>query len=223
MKNLDLSHHAYVVAGPRDSIVSSLLNVFESKFQIKTVNNQDCRVIHFESIGIDESRELKELQNSRPVVGDRKILVVSTNAVTVQAQNAMLKMFEEPAESTLFFIIVPSLSFFIDTLLSRVVTLESHSASLGAVELHPKKFLEATYPERLKMVEKFLKAYKDSKENKSMAHTFLCGVEGLLAVDVKKNMDAIQKLLELKKYVFDTSASLKMILETSALVFPYVK
>lgn len=220
MKNLDLSHHAYVVAGARDSILASLLNTFQNKFQIKTDGNPDCTFVHFESVGIDESRLIKEMQGSMPLQGKRKIFVVSTNSITVQAQNAMLKIFEEPTQSTHFFIVVPSASFFIDTLLSRIVKLDFEENGVGAKELDVKKFLSASYPERLKIVEKFLKAYKDSKENKSLVQTFISQIEIVLAKDIKKNKGLLEKILEIKKNVFDTSASLKILLETLALCLP---
>ncbi len=215
-----LDHHAYVVVGSRDSVVAELLNILESQFQIHTSGNPDCTLIHFESLGIDESRQLKEMQSARSLSGGKKIFVVSTNAITVQAQNAMLKMLEEPGENTHFFIIVPSVVFFIDTLLSRVVKIDNFSKKEDVAELNPKKFLALTYPERLKVVEKFLKTYKDSKENKSMVHTFLSGLEALLAKDIKKNKESVEKILEIKKYVFDTSSSLKILLETTSLVLP---
>ena len=215
-----LDHHAYVVVGSRDSIVDELLNILESRFQIRTNGNPDCTLVHFESLGIDESRQLKEMQSARSLSGGKKIFVVSTNAITVQAQNSMLKMLEEPAESTHFFIVVPSVSFFIDTLLSRVVKINAVSQKEDVSELNPKKFLTLSYSERLKVVEKFLKTYKDSKENKSMVHTFLSGLEAIFAKDVKGNKESIEKLLEIKKYVFDTSSSLKILLETTALILP---
>lgn len=217
-----LDHHAYVVVGSRDSVVAELLDILESQFQIRTSGNPDCTLVHFESLGIDESRQLKDMQSARSLSGGKKILVVSTNAITVQAQNAMLKMLEEPTESTHFFIVVPSVSFFIDTLLSRVVKIDAVSQKENITELNPKKFLALSCSERLKVVEKFLKTYKDSKENKSIVHTFFSGLEAIFAKDIVGNKESIEKLLEIKKYVFDTSSSLKILLETVSLTLPQV-
>lgn len=220
MRNFTLSHHAYIVAGSRDAVVAEVLRELEENFALNTKGNPDIVSLHFESLGIDESRELKNLQGSRPVAGDRKIFLVSTNALTVQAQNAMLKMFEEPVPSTHFFLIVPSLSIIIDTLASRLMILEIESEEVSAKELIPAAFLKSSYPERLKSIETFLKAYKDLKTVKSVAHTFLSGVEALLAKDIKKNAKTLEKLAGIKKYMFDTSASVKILLETAALILP---
>ena len=217
-----LDHHAYIVAGSRDKVVNSILDICKEKFNISTQNNPDFTVIHFESFGIDESRKVKDMQSSRPLSGDKKIFIISTNSITVQAQNAMLKVFEEPTKSTHFFIVVPSFSFLIDTLLSRVVKLDIVSSDESDLELIPKKFLTMAYPERLKVIEKFLKKYKDIKENKSIVHTFMSRLQVLLAEDIKKNKEVLEKIFTLQQYVFDTSESLKILLETLVFSVPVI-
>lgn len=219
-----IDHHAYIIAGSKDILLPSFFDIFENKFKIITKGNPDFSVIHFESMGIDESRKIKELQSMKSFGVGKRIFVISTNSITVPAQNAMLKMFEEPTENTHFFIIVPSTSFLIDTLLSRMVVLENnstplcHSRECGNPVLNPRDFLKMTYPERLKMIEKFLKEFKDNKEGKSVVNNFFSEIETLLAIDVKANKESLEKLLEIKKYIFDTSSSLKILLETLALV-----
>jgi hypothetical protein len=215
-----IDHHAYVVAGQRESLVPLLLDMFLNKFGIVINSNPDFSVIDFETLGIDESRKIKEMQSMKSLGASKRIFIISTNGITVQAQNAMLKMFEEPTENTHFFIIVPSTSFFIETLLSRMVVLESDLEDKSDKALNAKDFLKMAYPERLKMVEKFLKVFKDNKEGKSVANNFFSEVEVILAKDLKKNKEALEKLLEIKKYVFDTSSSLKILLETLALTLP---
>jgi DNA polymerase III delta prime subunit len=215
-----IDHHAYVVAGQKETLIPLFLDLFQNKFEITVNGNPDFSLIHFESLGIDEARKIKELQSMKSLGATKRIFVISTNSITVQAQNAMLKMFEEPTENTHFFIIVPSTSFFIDTLLSRMVVLENNIEDKSEKTLNAKDFLKSTYPERLKMIEKFLKAFKDNKEGKSVANNFFSEIEILLAKDVKGNKDALEKLLEIKEYIFDTSSSLKILLETLALVLP---
>jgi hypothetical protein len=215
-----IDHHAYVVAGQKDSLLPLLLDLFENKFGIAINGNPDFSVIHFESLGIDEARKIKEMQSMKSLGNHKRIFIISTNSITMQAQNAMLKMFEEPTENTHFFIIVPSTSFFIETLLSRMVVLSSDIEEVGNKSLDAKKFLSGTHPERLKMIEKFLKEFKDNKEGKSVVNNFFGEIEILLAKDVKKNREALEKLLEIKKYIFDTSSSLKILLETLALTLP---
>jgi hypothetical protein len=225
-----IDHHAYVTAGQKDSLLPLLLDLFENKFGIAINGNPDFSVIHFESLGIDEARKIKEMQSMKSLGEAKRIFIISTNSITMQAQNAMLKMFEEPTENTHFFIIVPSTSFFIETLLSRMVVLNSvipdpigdpgSSTSKEGKILDSKKFIKSTHPERLKMIEKFLKEFKDNKEGKSAVNNFFGEIEVLLAKDVKRNKEALEKLLEIKKYIFDTSSSLKILLETLALTLP---
>jgi len=53
-----------------------------------------------------------------------------------------------------------------------------------------------------------------------VVNNFFGEIEILLAKDVKKNKESLEKLLEIKKYIFDTSSSLKILLETLALIMP---
>ncbi len=215
-----IDHHAYVIAGSRDTLVPIFLEEFENKFGIAINGNPDFSLIHFESFGIDESRKIKEMQSMKSVGSSKRIFMISTSSITLQAQNAMLKMFEEPTENTHFFIILPSTSFLIDTLLSRVVVIENNFGDKGDKILEAKNFLKITHPERLKMIEKFLKVYKDNKEGKSVVNYFFGEIEVLLAKDMKKNINALEEVLQIKKYIFDTSSSLKILLETLALTLP---
>ncbi len=225
-----IDHHAYLIVGQKNSLLPVLLELFENKFKIAINGNPDFSVINFDSMGIDESRKIKEMQSFKSLGDSKRIFVISTNGITVQAQNAMLKMFEEPTENTHFFIIVPTSNFIIDTLLSRVVVLDGSfviphlmrdPGSSNTKEdkvLDSKKFLKSTYPERLKMIEKFLKEFKDNKEGKSVANDFVSEIETIIAKDLKQNKDSLEKILEIKKYIFDTSSSIKMLLETLAMV-----
>ena len=125
MLNLkEISHHAYVVEGQKDFILPILVETLVSKFGVNTKANPDFTQLHFESFGIDESRKLKEMQSSKSISDGKRFFIISTNNVTVQAQNSMLKMLEEPGENTHFFLILPTLSILIETLLSRVEKLE---------------------------------------------------------------------------------------------------
>ena len=219
MKNLSLSHHAYVVEGQKDFILPILVETLVSKFGVNTKANPDFTQLHFESFGIDESRKLKEMQSSKSISDGKRFFIISTNSVTIQAQNSMLKMFEEPGENTHFFLILPTLSILIETLLSRVEKLEI-SGGEKKEGIDAKIFMKSTHPERLKIVEKFLKANKESKEIKSLVSNFFSDIEIILAKDLNKNKSSLENLLNIKKYIFDTSSSVKILLETAALTFP---
>ena len=74
-----------------------------------------------ESIGIGAVREIKHFLWQRPNVSPRRTLVIDeAELLTVEAQNALLKITEEPPESSLLIIVSPHTDSFLPTILSRV-------------------------------------------------------------------------------------------------------
>jgi DNA polymerase III delta prime subunit len=134
-----LSHHAYCLIGD-DSTRAELLSILEKKQKIKTHGNPDFFNRVYETFTIDDARGIKSLAETKPVtVSDdsykhandnnaglpadrhgKKIFVLTMNGITVEAQNAMLKLLEEPPEYTHFFLIIPSVHLLLPTVKSRL-------------------------------------------------------------------------------------------------------
>ncbi len=113
----ELSHHAYLLIGNKE--FSSLIEYLKSKIAIH--GNPDFFERSYASLGIDDAREIKTLAGTRPILeGGKKIFVLQVNAITVEAQNALLKLLEEPPAYAHFFIIVPSAHLLLPTVKSRM-------------------------------------------------------------------------------------------------------
>jgi len=81
------------------------------------------------SIGIDQVRALGQMLALQPYVktGRRVVIIDDAQAMTREAQNALLKLIEEPPPATLLILIAPSLQTLLPTVVSR----------LGAVYFQP--------------------------------------------------------------------------------------
>ncbi len=80
------------------------------------------------SIGVDAVRLLKSDVYIRPNDLDRKLYIIGhAERMTVQAQNALLKILEEPPEGAVFFLLCENRAALLPTVLSRVqrLTMES--------------------------------------------------------------------------------------------------
>jgi len=76
------------------------------------------------SLGIDQIRNLKQFFNSKPVLSKYKVaLIVQGDKMTLQAFNALLKLFEEPPPYSLIIITANDLTRFPLTVLSRAQVL----------------------------------------------------------------------------------------------------
>lgn len=226
-KNTGKLHHAYCVetSGAHNDSNSNefdqLCTFFEEDLSHPTKANPDFWVGQFETIGIDEGRLLKEMQLLRPSSHPRKVFVVQANSITREAQNSLLKIFEEPTPDTHFFLLLPSAAQLLPTLRSRLQIIEfARTAQSGNTQtaVMAAQFLKATKADRLIQ----LKDLIDEKDRAKVAN-FLHALEVLLRSELNPSkldpavIEKIESLLAVKKYVHDRSSSVKMILEHIAL------
>ncbi|MEI8124096.1 MAG: hypothetical protein WCG60_02940, partial [bacterium] len=101
-------HHAYCIIGDSEKIILDLQKILKKEFDFPISENPDFWYGKYDILDIEDSRKLKELHLNKPTVHNKKVFVVSTNFITEKAQNAMLKLFEEPSGQTHFFLIMPS-------------------------------------------------------------------------------------------------------------------
>lgn len=228
-----LSHHAYALAGNAEDVLPELLRIFETKLKLHTKGNPDFRVLQYETMGIDEAHSLKESAERKAVSGGKKVFVVSARGITKDAQNALLKVFEEPPADTHFFLIVPSLALLLPTLRSRVEVLGVESEEHNSDKELVAEFLSGTVPARLALVQKMLKELEQEKKKKEDSSepllekarilSFLDSLEQMLAKQTLVTVaPALREVLEVKKYSRDRAPSLKLLLEHLALVLPKV-
>lgn len=182
-------------------------------------NSSDCRTIECVTFSIDDARELREWQNLAPSEGSTKTYIVYADFITPQAENALLKTFEEPTQGTHIIFSLPNAGILLPTLLSRVRLIESNTDT--SVTGEAKKFIASSLKERMDYVSKIVE--KDDEDDASAlvrgrALSLLNGVEKVLSSDVQKNPTKLETILKFKKYLQVPGASTKMILETLALV-----
>jgi DNA polymerase III delta prime subunit len=145
-------HHAYILEGEREAIRENLFGFIEKKLKHPVQANPDFHHSIYEAFTIDDARNLKELQATKPISFPRKIFIMEMLTMTVEAQNALLKVFEEPAESTHFFILMQNADILLPTLKSRVIIVRNENESENNGKSFALKFVKASPAERLKLV-----------------------------------------------------------------------
>jgi len=94
----------------------------------KNINHFDVhRVVGESSIGIEEIRNLQKTIFLSPLKGNTKAIIVeNAQSLTIEAQNALLKVLEEPPSHVIFFLSVSNAETLLPTILSRcsLITLE---------------------------------------------------------------------------------------------------
>jgi len=212
-------HHAYLFLGEKNSTISELEKEISEKFGVKLHNNQDFFKKDYDSVGIDEAREIKELQGKMPSKeGSLKVFILSMRSITREAQNALLKVFEEPTKNTHFFLVTPNLAGLLPTLTSRleIVEIKSETKKVSILPFDLNTFMKGSISTRLKLVE-------DIIENKEKQKIEALIDEIILKSSSDKktgNSKILSEMLMVKKFLNFKSSSVKNIAEHLCFVVP---
>ncbi|MFA6095865.1 MAG: hypothetical protein WC767_03440 [Candidatus Paceibacterota bacterium] len=210
-------HHAYLIEGDRALALSYVEGFLRENFDIERRGNPDFWYSEHEVFGIDDSRAIAGLHIERALDGGKKIFVIAARSMTHEAQNSLLKAFEEPTPDTHFFVISPSRSAFLPTLLSRfhIVRHDDHSVAHQAAEA--KKFIKSSYKAR---IEKAKEIAEDG--TKSEAKDFLIAVleEARARKPRLLSPSAERELVACISYLGDRAPSVKLVVERVALLVP---
>lgn len=205
-------HHAVLVEGDRSATLEMLLDRLKDKGFGN--NHPDLNIFDFEQLTIDDARNIIASSLGLPIAGDKKYIVVSFGDITREAQNALLKVLEEPSSSSRFVLSTTNSNILIPTLRSRLYIV--NDKSLDAETDYAQVFLDSNISERLKMVEKMIKDYKDSGSKKEIRE-FLLSLISAMNKNPDKYRDTLVSTIESLGYLDTKGSSLKILLESVAI------
>lgn len=234
-------HHAYLIEGKKEVNLPLVLEIL-SDIGIKTTNNPDYYYFDFDSFKIKDGELLKSLTSNKSFGGDndtKKIFVISANAFLTEAQNSLLKVFEEPIENTHFFVLTPSVSVFLPTLLSRFYVIRE-DIDEQSIDKEVVDFLKSSKFQRIEFLKVLLKGSNNDEEDddmsereevvidspKSKALKFLDGLELALHKKFNLNKDSqniktiFEQIFKVRKYLRQPGSSAKSLMESVALSIP---
>ncbi len=219
----DVLHHAYFIEGDSDVVLPDLLTFIEHDLLMHIHGNPDVHIATHDTFGIDEGRLLKEQQASRAFDGGKKIFVITFNSITTEAQNSLLKVFEEPTEHTHFFLLSHSSSRLLPTLKSRLTVIQPENREVVQSN-EGSLFLAQTLQERVAYIGK-ISEDKDKKKARILVQDIISiySQKKPLIELSKQERVTLQQLIALEGYIEDRSSSIKMILEHVAHIFPVEK
>ncbi len=202
-------HHAYFFLGDEKEAENLIGSLFV-KLEINSSGNPDIHTYTERTFGIDEARILKQRADSK-AFGSKKFFIIFSELITNEAQNALLKVFEEPTPDT-HFIIVSSKNILLPTLLSRLKTIRLDKTE-NSTDKKADEFLSLDVSERVVFIKKEL---ADDSFNLS---DFLDNLMKKLSGD-NKNLNEIRKVFNLAKFSSDAAANSRLILEHLAFSLP---
>jgi len=218
--NKESLHHAYCLEGEKQKLLGETLNFLQNFLGLKIQGNPDLWMEDFDTLGIDDSRRISDMQSNKAFGDSKKIYILSVNSITVEAQNAFLKLFEEPTPNTHFFLLIESADRLLPTLKSRLFILSTEKKAI--LENDAKSFLEGSTGERLAHVKKISDSISQKKKGKDSAFDFLDTLEVFLEGRLRKEkskalLRSLSVLVKNRNYMHDRSSSVKIILDNVAI------
>ena len=205
-------HHANIIAGKTDSR-DFVFDLIKNNLNFEVKANPDFLLLESESFGIDDARNLKRWVSGKPF-GENKVSLIITKSITHEAQNALLKVLEEPPTGTYLFINLESLGGLLPTFMSRVMVLnpkiskntDEHSQDAGS------KFLHSDINGKLAIVRALSK-----NADKTKMKELLRSLEEISyknnSKEIIKNAEAMKNVLTAKIFASTRGSSPKMLLE----------
>ncbi len=139
-------------------------NNFSDQFEI---NASEDRA----SIGIKQMQELKDWSKTKPYSGTNKLAVINTaELLTIEAQNSVLKMLEEPNNSICYVLVTSNHFKLLPTVLSRCELIIDPNWRQSTFEIG--SFLEFDQLDKFKYLQRFEK-FEDISEKHQEIESFL--------------------------------------------------
>lgn len=205
------NHHAVLLIRKERQALSSLL--WDELLKLSLAHS------HFEQtvLDIDTVREIISWANSP--YHEVRTALISFHTATLPAQNAMLKVLEEP-QGVRFIIVTSNKEHLLDTLLSRVVAIGEENAEIPDSVF---TFLRAKPSARMKLKEMAeLTSREDEmgRKDREAIRLFILQIVSALSLEKQVPHSYIIESLRMASYAGDPSTSGKTILEYLSLLLP---
>ena len=249
LENLDKNnlHHAYLIEGAKEEILPELF-LFIKNLGVETSHNPDFYHFTYDSFKIDDAHSLKSIQYEKSFSDGKKIFLICANNFLLEAQNTLLKIFEEPIENTHFFIIVPNADILLKTLVSRFYLIKTKRDMVDELK-EAEKFITMPLKNRIEFIKELITEEDEEedeeetleiKSTRAKALKFLNALEILIQNKFVMNSSGstlpgvpvgthtvqnslqicFEQLFKVREFINQPGSSLKTLMESVALITP---
>ncbi len=220
--------HAFVIEAEKEEGIAVATACIEREFGLPA-HDPDVTILRYGLFSVDDARDVATVAARAPSGARGSVLVLAADRAYHEAQNALLKLFEEPPEGVRLFLILPTLGGLLPTLRSRVQVLAHESGAHGVSHERnssplAEAFLHASKEKRTALIKKLVSG-KDEEErrlHRDEAIALVNGIEGSAYERFAKGERVVAELLSdiatLRSYLYDRSAPVRLILEHLALL-----
>jgi DNA polymerase III delta prime subunit len=173
----------------------------------------EFEVLQFVSLSIGDVRKIIQSAFITPLAADVKIVVIEAKSIAREAQHALLKVFEEPPQSTKFILVLPGIEGLLPTVLSRVSIPQGIATAARTTNPFFTIFQSSSYAGRLECIARITKD-KDNDQIEMLQQGVLWLLAQTPLPSHASELAYCAETLHLK------GASKKMLLEEIALLLP---
>ncbi|HLP44192.1 MAG TPA: hypothetical protein VK145_02835 [Candidatus Nanoarchaeia archaeon] len=213
------SHHAYLIIGNIEANYETLRLTIRQQVAQGILEASDIWSRQFENLNIDDAREIKEVQSTKPI-GERRVVLFSLQTIQSEAQNSLLKLFEDPLSDTVSIVCAVNSEMFLPTVLSRFNIVHSGRDENDGQDKTISKFLSGSIKTRFEIVESIV-----NEKDKVQAEKFLNTLEQVLHEKSiqKSNSQVFEDIFAARRFLRSRAPSLKMIFENLCGIVPVIK
>lgn len=225
-----MAHHAFYVASEREAGIAAAVTYLETERGLIGVGNPDIIIERHGLFRAEDARRIAQKAGLQSLGEHGKAIVIAANRIFHEAQNVLLKTFEEPVDGTTLILVIPSEGDLIPTLRSRVQVLPHNGPLPSAIAEEAEAFWKGNASDREQVVEALLKDAKSDDEDEKVdaraaARRFAEGLAIRAHGEWRKTMapDLHAFLADLDRLIpilSDRSAPLKPILEHILITAP---
>ncbi len=208
-------HHFYVIEGAEINSATELSDILKER-------SEHVRIFTYSTLGVEEAQSLRQEQNELSHDGEDQYFILSAVSVTHEAQQTLLKMFEEPKANTHFFLLMAESTAILPTVRSRAQMVRIQSDVIAYAK-EAQSFIKSSVIDRIAFIADFIKSHEDddsSGELRLHASQFVIALIEVLRKDPKNlitRKDFLSDAIQMREYLDTRGASVKMILEHLAI------
>lgn len=219
-------YHSYVLEGNPEEIVYLLRIYLEERGDINK-NSPDLILNLYDAFNIEDGHNIREWNKNKGIDGKKKICIIGAKFINREAEQALLKITEEPTENTHLFLVVPDSSLLLGTILSRVHLIKNLKSDNKFEDKIAGDFINSNPQERIEKVADIIKEFKDNENSGGLRYyaiSLVNGIERVIYENWKKDLNneelkfILEELKNCRGFLSTPGAAVKMILEQIALV-----
>lgn len=205
-------HHAYAISSIHTRI-EDLKRIIATK-EVSYIYDRS-----YDVFTIGDARMVKQLQSEKTDVAS--VFILSFSVINHEAQNALLKVLEEPAKNTYFFLLYPNFKQLLPTLQSRLEVLdippqEVNRDSSLAITAH--EFIALSLQQRFTWIKDHTDVKAgENKLTKEQVKQLLYGIEQHYENQTQAaHTETLKAIYEAQRCINANGASIKMVLDMVA-------